>query len=151
MLGQFILLFLVWIALSNSLHVQELLTGALVALSITLFIRPKPLPWLRIVGTYVRFIPTFLVALVRANIDVARIVLSPRISIRPGIVKLHTTLKHDHDKLLLANAITLTPGTLTLKLHDDTLFVHVLDLSSHQTDTLQDVIIEPFEKLLRSA
>ncbi len=153
MLGKFILLFLVWVGLTNSLHYQELIAGAGVAFVIT-FLTSKSglhIAWSAVIRRYLRFIPTFIIALVRSNLEVARIVLSPKITVRPGIVKLHTSLKSDHDKLLLANAITLTPGTLTIELRGDALFIHVLDLHTQDIAQLHREIIEPFESLLQEA
>ncbi|MEA1915654.1 MAG: Na+/H+ antiporter subunit E, partial [Campylobacterota bacterium] len=87
---------------------------------------------------------------VKANIEVAKIVLRPKIQINPGIVKLKTTLCDDFDKLLLANAITLTPGTITMELHEKNLYVHVLDVQSEDKQILQEQIISPFEEVIKS-
>lgn len=57
--------------------------------------------------------------IIKANVDVAYRVLHPRIPIRPGIVVIRTSLKSNVAKLILANSITLTPGTFTLDVVDD--------------------------------
>lgn len=151
MRGKFILLFAIWIALTNSLDPQKLLVGAIVALGIALLFtrRGEQIAWTPTLIKYLRLAPVFFKELVHSNIEVARIVLSPKLPINPGIVKLHTALGEDHDKLLLANAITLTPGTLTLELRGDALYIHVLDLKTEDTKELQTQIIAPFETVLK--
>lgn len=59
--------------------------------------------------------------LVKSNLDVARRVVSPEVRINPGIVEIKTRLKHPTYRLVLANSITLTPGTLTVDMMADTL------------------------------
>ncbi len=69
------------------------------------------------------------VEIIRANIDVAIRVITG--NIRPGIVKFNPGLSTDLGKLLLANSITLTPGTLTVEVDDTTgvFYVHMLNVS----------------------
>lgn len=62
----------------------------------------------------------FAVGLAKANIDVAKRVITGEI--RPGIVKINPGLKTDVAKTLLADSITLTPGTLTVDVDDDGAF-----------------------------
>ena len=64
------------------------------------------------------------IALVRANFDLAARVLSPSLPIRPAMVEVRTSLKSPLGKMLLANTITLTPGTLTVDVIGDRLLVH---------------------------
>lgn len=65
----------------------------------------------------------FAVGLAKANIDVAKRVITGEI--RPGIVKINPGLKTDVARTLLADSITLTPGTLTVDVDDDgTFFIH---------------------------
>jgi multicomponent Na+:H+ antiporter subunit E len=64
--------------------------------------------------------------LVRANLDVARIVLSPRLPISPTVIRLDALSTDPVGQAILGNAITLTPGTVTIDDHDGSLFVHSL-------------------------
>jgi len=73
------------------------------------------------------FMLVFLRSLVHANIDMARRVLSPSLPIRPAVVEVETRLQSTLGRLLLSNAITLTPGTLTVDVHADRLTVHWVD------------------------
>ncbi len=70
--------------------------------------------------------------IVLANIDLARIVLNPRLPIQPGVVRFNPGLKTDLSKTLLANSITLTPGTLAIDIEEDEFTVHFLTLASAQ-------------------
>jgi multicomponent Na+:H+ antiporter subunit E len=149
MIVKFILLFLVWIGLTNSLEPQELIVGAVVALVVAkYFTKDEEVDLGKSLITYIKFTPIFLKNLVKSNIEVAKIVLSPSLPINTGIVKLKTKLTNDHDKLLLANAITLTPGTITLELDDNELYVHVLNLDSLDRDVLQKEIVDEMERTL---
>ena len=149
MIVKFILLFLVWIGLTNSLEIQELIVGAVVALVVAkYFTKDEEVDLGKSLITYIKFTPIFLKNLVKSNIEVAKIVLSPSLPINTGIVKLKTKLTNDHDKLLLANAITLTPGTITLELDDNNLYVHVLNLDSLDRDVLQKEIVDEMERAL---
>lgn len=152
MVGKFLLLMAVWIGLTNSLDPQELVVGAAVVFGIVVFFTPREqnVAWGATALKYLRFTPVFFKELIRSNIEVARIVLTPGLPVNPGIVALRTSLREDHDKLLLANAITLTPGTLTLELRGDTLFIHVLVLKDEHTEALQARIIAPFEDVLNA-
>ena len=147
MLGKFILLFLVWIGLTNSLDIQELLVGAVVAFVITRFFTPnREFNLKELIMKYIKFIPIFLKNLVQSNIAVAKIVLNPKLPINTGIVKLKTSLSSNQDKLILANAITLTPGTITVELRNYDLFIHILNMDSLDRSVLQKEIIDELER-----
>lgn len=61
-----------------------------------------------------------------ANISVAKIVLQRKMPLSPGFILVKTKLNHDMTKLIYANSITLTPGTITINLNDDRLLVHAI-------------------------
>ena len=149
MIQKFILLFLVWIGLTNSLDTQELIVGAVVAFVVAkFFTKDEKIDIGRLVIVYIKFLPIFLKNLVKSNIEVAKIVLTPELPINTGIVKLKTKLTNDHDKLLLANAITLTPGTITIELDNDDLYIHVLNMNSLDRAILQREIVDDMERAL---
>jgi multicomponent Na+:H+ antiporter subunit E len=68
--------------------------------------------------------------LIKSNLSVLKIVISPRLRVRSGVIAVPTELRNDVALTLLANMITLTPGTLTLDISPDRryLFVHTLNL-----------------------
>lgn len=77
---------------------------------------------------------------VKSSIDVARIVLNPRMPISPKVVDVKATASHPVYHVILANSITLTPGTLSLDVHKGIIKVHALteagadDLMSGEMD-----------------
>ena len=62
----------------------------------------------------------------RSSIEVARVVLDPRLPISPRTVEIETTSRHPVDQVTLGNSITLTPGTIALELREGKLKVHTL-------------------------
>ena len=63
---------------------------------------------------------------VKSSLDVARIVLTPSLPIRPEVVKFRASCQHPVDQAILANSITLTPGTLALDVYKGEIIVHAL-------------------------
>ena len=61
-----------------------------------------------------------------------------------------TSLKTDVGKLLLANSITLTPGTLTVDVVDDTLFIHWINVQDEDIEGATRAIVSKFEKHIRT-
>jgi multicomponent Na+:H+ antiporter subunit E len=84
-----------------------------------------PMRWVRAVGYACG---PFLVEMAKANLDVAYRVVTGRI--RPGIVRVRSGMKTDLGTLMLANSITLTPGTLTVDVDEESndLFVHMINV-----------------------
>jgi multicomponent Na+:H+ antiporter subunit E len=83
-------------------------------------------------GTVARaalFLPVLLAAVVRANLSLARVVLDPRLPVDPSIVRVRAP-ESGLGRALLANAVTLTPGTVTLDVVEGDLFVHALTPAS---------------------
>lgn len=91
--------------------------------------------------------------IIKANIMVAKIVLQPKIDIKPGIIRVPIRTKTNIGITGIANTITLTPGTLTLDISDDesALFVHSIDATDPQgirdsiRDDLEHYVLEAFE------
>ncbi|MEN8203926.1 MAG: Na+/H+ antiporter subunit E [Bacteroidota bacterium] len=150
----FFMLLAVWLILNQSASAEYLISGALIALAISLMLckecvvlnelalTPKAL-WYTLVYLFV-----FLGELFKANIDMARRVLSPSLPIKPGIIKAETTLKSKMARLILANSITLTPGTFTIDIIGDTLYIHVVNLDTEDTQKFGEQLVGKFEKYL---
>jgi len=62
----------------------------------------------------------------KANVDVARRILSPRLPISPRVIRVKATQASDLGRVIYANSITLTPGTVSLSLEGDEIVVHAL-------------------------
>jgi multicomponent Na+:H+ antiporter subunit E len=82
----------------------------------------------------IRLLFIFIKELLLSNISVLKVILKPKLDIRPGIFALHTDLKNDWEITILANLITLTPGTLVVDVSSDnqTLYIHAMDISDAQ-------------------
>ncbi|MDF1823526.1 MAG: Na+/H+ antiporter subunit E [Verrucomicrobiales bacterium] len=61
-----------------------------------------------------------------SNLHLFRLAFSPKEALQPHIVRYETKLKTDFEKYLLANSITLTPGTVTIKIMGDTFYIHAI-------------------------
>jgi multicomponent Na+:H+ antiporter subunit E len=149
----FIVLLTVYLLLAGFM-VDELIVGALVSLIVTIIIAKYvnyqidyKLPYRLLVFVFV-YLPLFIWKLVLANIDVARRVLSPKIPLNPGFVKIPTDLKGDFAKLTLANSITLTPGTLSIDVEDEHIYVHTVDVKGKDEAENKKNISSAFEKVL---
>ncbi|NLD96631.1 MAG: Na+/H+ antiporter subunit E [Synergistaceae bacterium] len=130
-------LFAVWMALSGSLSPAFLLVGLLVAFLIARVswrpffgrhIRFSPKNFLRRTVAFVSFVPFFLFAMVKASWDVALQAFRPELSISPGTFVYTPSPAFKGSIVALANAVTLTPGTLTVDiLHGRrSLLIHAL-------------------------
>jgi multicomponent Na+:H+ antiporter subunit E len=99
-----------------------------------------------------QYIPVFLWEVLKANLDVAYRAIHPRLLINPGIVKVRTTLRSDIACTLLANSITLTPGTMSVDIDQENavLYVHWIDVRSpRDVEAATQIIVDRFERILR--
>lgn len=144
----------VWLLLTWTLRWHSIVVGAGVALvTAVVFGGELPLRPVRLLNPFrwfwlLVYIPVFAYQCLKANIDVAMRVLSPGIQLNPGIVKIRTSLKSDIARTFLANSITLTPGTMTVEIQDDVLYIHWIDVRTDDPDEAGRIIKGPFEKLL---
>jgi len=123
-------LFLMWLFLTSTLNVQNLLVGAVVSYAIALLytkmFKEGEVEKFSIMGI-ARYLYVLGKNLILSNIRINKKILSKERKLHTAIVAVKTDLKSDWRKLLLANSITLTPGTLTLEIKEDTLFIHTLE------------------------
>jgi multicomponent Na+:H+ antiporter subunit E len=150
----FVVLFICWLLLNNSLAPDVLIVGVVAAFLITLIFQSgrSVLSDLNLtprgLGTTVLFILYFLKELIKSNIRLAAIVLSPALPVNPGIVKVRTKLKSPVGRMMLANAITMTPGTLTVELRDEWLYIHWVTVESLDVEGATVNIVSRFERYL---
>ncbi|MFV9506691.1 MAG: Na+/H+ antiporter subunit E [Oscillochloridaceae bacterium umkhey_bin13] len=87
-----------------------------------------------------------LVSIVKSNIDVARLILRPQLKLNPGIVRIPLDVKSEVGMTLLANLITLTPGTVSVDISTDrkSIYVHCIDVPD--AAALRDDIKSNFER-----
>jgi len=151
----FFTLMLFWVMLVDSLATDRLVIGAVVSFGIAVLYRDglsfftefRATPAAFVAG--VRYYVYFLRKLVESNLRLASIVLSPDLPVRPGIVKIRTGLKSRMGRLMLANSITLTPGTLTVEITDEWLYVHCVTIGSLDVEQATEEISAGFERYLK--
>ena len=131
-----LLLTLAWLALTGSWGNANVVLGLALSVLASSFareqrkgrnIRPRPFKILSLALL-------FLYELLLSGLRVARLVLTPRMDLKPGILAYPLKVDRDFEITLLANLITLTPGTLSVDVSEDrrTLFVHALDCSDRE-------------------
>ena len=148
-------LFVIWVLLNNNITPEVLISGGVVAFIVGLIfcyscdifsdlkLNPKAILY------WFLYIFVFISELVKSNFDVARRVISPKLPINPGFVEVKTELKSKLGRMILTNSITLTPGTFTVELTGDTIFIHWLDVKSDNIEEDTALIVHKFEKYLK--
>ncbi|MEA3433474.1 MAG: Na+/H+ antiporter subunit E, partial [Campylobacterota bacterium] len=125
-----VLLFIMWMILTSNFQISNIIIGLGVSFSVALLylklFTHKAFEFIRPVWFMV-YLYVLLKNLILSNIQIAKRILRPDMKLSPAIVAVKTNLESDWKKLLLANSITLTPGTLTLDIKDDILFIHVIE------------------------
>ena len=150
----FLFLVAVWSCLVSTLEWQEFVAGILISIVLAFFLRASystlglPPLSLKRLSAFVFYLGVLLIEIVKANIDVAYRVLHPKMPIKPGIVTIRTNLKQDIAKLILANSITLTPGTFTLDIVGDKLLIHWINVKAEDMEEATRIIAGKFEKYL---
>jgi multicomponent Na+:H+ antiporter subunit E len=151
----FILSMIFWIMLTFEFTIANLVVGAIASIitaalftrffvrNVYKLIQPRRYFWFFV------YLFVFAWECIKANIDVAYRVLHPSMPIRPGIVKVKTTLKSDMARMLLANSITMTPGTISVDIIDDNLYIHWIYISSDDPEVYTRIITGAFEKYIK--
>lgn len=143
----FILLFLFWMILASSMNAADLIIGAIASLLIVfysidiVFLESESMGlYPKVVWRLVMLFIVLMIEVVKANFAVVKIVLSPKININPGFKRIKQPLKKTLLQALFGNAITLTPGTLTVDMDEDSILVHGLNIEN--VDHIKDSPIE---------
>jgi len=150
-----VLSFLVWLVVTWTFDAGSLATGAIVSAALAwafrrseaeetrVLLAPRRLFWI------LAYLPVLFFYIVKANLDVAYRVIHPKLPIRPGITKARTTLTSTAARVFLANSVTLTPGTMSVDLVDDVLYVHRIYVPEEDPDGATQLELAPFEFYLR--
>jgi multicomponent Na+:H+ antiporter subunit E len=83
---------------------------------------------------FTRFAPWLVVEIIKANVEVTKIVLSPKMPLKRNLIEVGANPKSDIGKVILANSITLTPGTVAVNLQGDRILVHALSFEGAADD-----------------
>lgn len=146
-----VILGITWMLLKNSYMPVDFLKGYIMGL-IIIFLFRRFFPtrfYLKPVFSFIHLLLVFIKELILSNIAVLKVVLSPKLNMKPGVFALPIELTKDWEIFLLSSMITLTPGTLVMKVSNDhkKLYVHAM----HTPDVEDSIngIKNSFERLIK--
>jgi multicomponent Na+:H+ antiporter subunit E len=111
---------------------------ALAAAALAAWLVPAPRRWVRPLPL-LRFLGTFVARSARGGLDVARRALSPALPLSPGFVEVRTLLPEGAARVLLADVLSLLPGTVTVDLDGDRLLLHALEVGPQVEAEVRDL------------
>ena len=138
-----LLLAIVYLALTANLQISNIIVGLLVGTGVVLLLRPEPnrvnlarTPLAAV--ALARYVLILAYDLLLSGIQVARIVLSPAMSLKPGIIAIPSECESDLGSALSAHAITLTPGEMVVEMDKQgVMYTHVLDVTEAEKDVAE--------------
>ncbi|THV22944.1 Na+/H+ antiporter subunit E [Peteryoungia ipomoeae] len=143
----------IWAVVSGSFTFHNLLFGLAISVVTLILVKDQIAgpDYVSRTRRILSLILLFVVELAKSAWKVAILVVSPKLDVKPGIFAYPLTVKSDWEIALLANLITLTPGTLSVDVSEDrsTLYVHGIDCSD--VEAARRDIAEGFEKKIMEA
>ena len=145
------LLVFIYIVWTGSADKSDIAVISAAALLVSIFfsktrrmprITPAKIAW------FIAYVFYLFVAIIKANFDVASRIVKRKIPLNPGIVTVRTRLTSPLGRTVLANSITLTPGTLSVEIKGDLLYVHWIDVATTDPEEATAEIVAGFEKYL---
>lgn len=131
-----VLFFLLWVIFNGNLTLEICIFGVVISVTLFAFVckfmdfsLKKEIHIYKKSFLFIRYVFLLIKEIVKANFGVIRMILNQREEIQPVLVTFHSDLKTVTGRAFLANAITLTPGTITVSLEKDQYTVHCLDES----------------------
>lgn len=131
-----LLFFLAWVVFNGRLTLEIALFGIAVAGAVFFFVcrfmdysLKQELRLYRLLPAFVQYLYYLMKEIILANLTVTRLILTRKEEMEPVLVHVRADLKSETARVILANSITLTPGTITVSLTEDKLLVHCLDKS----------------------
>ena len=151
-----LLFFLAWVIFNGRLTLEIALFGVAVAGFVFAFVcrfmdyrLKQELRFYRLLPAFVQYLYCLIKEIVLANLTVCRLILTRKEEMEPVLVHVHADLKSETARVILANSITLTPGTITVSLTEDKLLVHCLDksLSEGMEDSVFVRLLQKMEEI----
>ncbi|HEY4601288.1 MAG TPA: Na+/H+ antiporter subunit E [Cerasibacillus sp.] len=141
---------IMWMFLSETYTLTSFIAGYILGIILLLLLN-RFIPGRFYLDRFVKIIQLiflFIKELIKSNIDIVKLVYTPKPDIEPGIFAYETELKSDWELTLLANLITLTPGTLSVAFSNDnsTIYIHAMDIDD--IDESIQSIKNTFEKAI---
>ncbi|MCK1976335.1 Na+/H+ antiporter subunit E [Jeotgalicoccus huakuii] len=146
-----IILAFLWMFMNADMSVGTFVTGYLIGL-VAVYLFRNFLPgrfYLRRLYLMIKLLFIFIIELVKANIDVVKIVMSPKIDIHPGFYAYPNDLEEEWEVALLSTLITLTPGTVVVAISDDYSIIYIHGLDMDDADEEIDNIKAAFENVIK--
>ena len=149
----YLLYFLLWVIFNGSFTLEIGIFGLVIAAVVFAFTCKfmdysvkKELEIYRKIFWGIKYIFVLVIEIVKANFGVIHMILTQTEEVEPVLATFHTELKTPEGRAFLANAITLTPGTITVSLEDNRYTVHCLDESMAEGMN-ESVFVDYIEKL----
>ncbi|MFA5573458.1 MAG: Na+/H+ antiporter subunit E [Brumimicrobium sp.] len=131
-----VLLTIVWVFLTGVFSAYNFWAGFILSYLVLWLIsdNEKSKKYFVIVPRILGFVFYFIFQLIKANIQVASDVILPKIRLEPGIIRYPLDAKTDLEITMLANVITLTPGSFSLDISDDrkALYIHAMHIDTKE-------------------
>lgn len=129
-------LFGFWLLLNGRWTTEIAVVGAVLSLLMYLFLcvfmdysPRREARWLLRLPRALGYLCFLIGEIVKSAVQTIRLIWSPGLEAEPKLVSFQTALKTEAGKVILADSITMTPGTITVDIHGDRLLVHCLDES----------------------
>ena len=151
-----LLFFLAWVVFNGRLTLEIALFGVAVAGAVFAFVcrfmdysLKQELRFYRRMPAFLQYLYCLIKEVIAANLAVCRLILTRKEEMEPVLVHVHADLKTETARVILANSITLTPGTITVSLEGDKLLVHCLDksLSEGMEDSVFVRLLQRMEEI----
>ncbi|MBP0980623.1 MAG: Na+/H+ antiporter subunit E [Oscillospiraceae bacterium] len=146
-----LLFFAAWVIFNGRITAEILLFGIVITAAMFWFVcrfmghsLKKELRLYKMLPAFGRYIVLLIKEIISANRAVRHLILTRKEKVEPVLVRFSTDLKSELSRVILANSITLTPGTITVSLKDGEYLVHCLDKSL--SEGMED---SPFVKMLK--
>lgn len=131
----FVILFLIWIMFNGAITLEIVAFGLVISIIVLLFMfkfldysLKQEIILYQLIPLLTIYFIVLVWEIIKANVDTAKLILNPKVSVESQVIKIKPELNSDFCRVILANSITLTPGTITAKVSEDGVFIiHCLD------------------------
>ena len=147
---------LFWLLLNWVVNPETIVIGVILGIAVSFLVGDLFNKEAKVLKTPLRYlwflyyIPLFVWESFKANLDGAYRVIHPSLPMKPGIVRVKTVLKSETALTLLANTLTLKPGTMTVDIDKEAglLYIHWIDVRTEDIEAATGLIVRKFEKIL---
>lgn len=149
----FLLLLVLWIIFNGRFTPEILIFGIVISGAVCAFARAflgysfkKEFRLLRCLPDFIAYVIVLIIEIIKANMVLVAMIFKGNDALKPAIFHFKTSLTSKLARTILADSITLTPGTITVSLRDDELYVHCLDASMAEGMT-DSVFVKRLKKM----